>query len=124
VVELDTDLTSYVLKNYGHLMTEKENLADRHSLAAAKISKASPDSRNRLRTSLNELLSTDPEVLALLEQGDEAFRLRTAARIYSEHHTQIVENRCSKCGVLARTPRARQCRACGCDWHDGIEIPR
>ena len=25
---------------------------------------------------------------------------------------------CPYCGQLLRTPRAKQCRACGMDWHD------
>ena len=30
----------------------------------------------------------------------------------------ITINRCPKCGRIVRTPRARQCRWCGFDWHN------
>jgi hypothetical protein len=31
---------------------------------------------------------------------------------------------CPYCGELLRTPKAKQCRACGMDWHDPEHIVR
>ena len=40
------------------------------------------------------------------------------AQYLMEHHSsEIYINNCPKCGKLARTPRAKQCRHCGHDWH-------
>jgi ribosomal protein L40E len=64
------------------------------------------------------LLSDDPEVLSLTREGFEPFLMRTAERIFNAHQKEIVLNCCPKCGaLLAKTPKARQCRFCRYDWH-------
>ncbi|MDR6238778.1 hypothetical protein [Aureibacter tunicatorum] len=63
----------------------------------------------------DELSSDDPRVLDLLKDGDLAFRRRVAERIYKEHFDELERNLCPKCGGIARTPFAKQCRYCGSD---------
>jgi hypothetical protein len=62
-------------------------------------------------------LSNDPQVLLLEAGGLEEFQARTARRIMADHADKVFFNYCPACNALARTPRARQCRFCGHDWH-------
>jgi ribosomal protein L40E len=43
--------------------------------------------------------------------------VRTAQRILDKHSDEIVFNYCPRCGALAKTPKARQCRVCHHDWY-------
>ncbi|GEM63567.1 hypothetical protein SF1_15490 [Sphingobacterium faecium NBRC 15299] len=63
------------------------------------------------------LLTKDLTALSLIHDGIEKFYKNTAQRILSNHHAQITFNNCPKCGKLARTPLAKQCRYCYFDWH-------
>jgi len=54
------------------------------------------------------------ETLAKLSPGD---LIRRIADRIGHEHSQVLFNHCPKCGKLARTPFARQCRYCNYDWH-------
>src|SRR5271163_558679 len=119
---MENEKAGYVLRYYGHLMTGHEQLARRHLEATAKATHGRTDSasQNELRNSshpLHSLLSSDPEVLKLTCDGIDAFEVRTSQRILAEHSSEIVFNCCPRCGALAKTPKARQCRSCRHDWH-------
>jgi ribosomal protein L40E len=47
----------------------------------------------------------------------DAFKLKLVSRIYNEHKNELQLNLCPKCGKIARTPEAKQCRFCFYDWH-------
>lgn len=119
---MDRHLAGYVLTYYSRFMTEKEKLANRHLMGTAKATHCRPDlaaqqeARNS-RSHLRKLLSDDPEVLELTRDGAERFLQRTAKRIMAAHSAEIQANRCPRCGQIARTPKARQCRFCFFDWH-------
>ena len=57
----------------------------------------------------------DPQVLAALAHGFNAFRRAVRDRVLRDHPDII--NRCPKCGRVVRTPSAKQCRWCFHDWH-------
>ena len=57
----------------------------------------------------------------LIYFGTDALYLRIAERVLREMPEQVEFNQCPRCGGLARTPRARQCRHCYFDWHDSTE---
>ena len=57
-------------------------------------------------------------ILGWRETGCNAFVLRRGRRILNQHRNEIFLNYCPQCGKLARTPKTRQCRFCGHDWHD------
>ena len=119
---METESASYVLRYYGYLMTMQERIARKHLEATAKAMHGRTDvaAQTLLRNSphdLRKLLSDDPEVLRLTAEGLERFVAQTARRIMDEHKSEIVFNLCPRCSSLARTPRARQCRFCGLDWH-------
>jgi hypothetical protein len=122
--EMENEKARYVLRYYGHLMTTPERLAQRHLFAIEKArhGQTASASENELRNSshpLGRLLSSDPEVLKLTSDGIGAFEVRTSQRILEGHSNEIFFNYCPRCGALAKTPKARQCRFCRHDWHSG-----
>lgn len=118
------DKAWYVFRYYGHLMTERERIAHRHLAGTAKATHGRTDAasqaeaRESARPHLREMLSSDAEVLRLTSAGLNGFIEKTAHRILNEHRDKISFNNCPQCGALARTPKARQCRLCGFDWHE------
>jgi hypothetical protein len=121
---MEPERARYVLRYYSHLMTSQEQLAQRHLMGTGKATHgrtdeaAQAEARASARPSvIRDLLSNDPEVLQLAKDGFDAFAVRTAKRILDEHSDQIVFNCCPRCGALAKTPKARQCRFCRHDWH-------
>lgn len=120
-MENKRDISHYVVRWYARLMTPVEQLARRHLFATMKATKGRSDveAQREARKSAvrSRLLSDDAEVLRLAAAGYEAFVERTSARISADCRDEVFFNRCPKCGALARTPTARQCRFCAHDWH-------
>lgn len=120
---MDADIASYILRYYGHLMTKQEKLAHKHLQGTLKSTRGRSDvaaqQEARNRDHLREMISDGPEVVRLVDSGFQVFIEQTAKRILSQHGERIVLNHCPQCGALARTPKARQCRFCGHDWHNG-----
>jgi hypothetical protein len=120
---MDTEKAAYIVRYYGHLMTLQERLAQRHLTGTAKLTHGHTDAaaqrevENSSHPIARDLLSKDPEVLQLASDGIDAFMVRTGQRILDEHSKEIVFNLCPRCGALAMTPKARQCRFCRHDWH-------
>lgn len=56
-------------------------------------------------------------VYKLLENGKDVFKQNLTKRIIEEYKNHLLFNYCPKCGELARTPKAKQCRFCKHDWH-------
>lgn len=52
----------------------------------------------------------------LVALGEIALEEKIAERILRNHRNEVINN-CPKCGKLARTPKAQQCRYCQYDWH-------
>ena len=119
---MESKKAQYVLRYYGHLMTTQERLAQRHLIGTEKATHGRSDvaAQNEVKNSshhLSRLLSNDPEIVQLASDGIDAFMIRTAQRILDDHSNEIVFNNCPRCGALAETPKARQCRFCRHDWH-------
>ena len=53
----------------------------------------------------------------LVTMGRAGMEVAIAERILTRSRDEVLNN-CPKCGALARTPRAKQCRHCGHDWHN------
>ncbi len=111
---MDRELAAYVVRYYSHLMTERESAASRHLVFQDKMAHTSSAG---VRSHLAPMLSNNPEVLALTDAGMDAFTRQVAERIMREHGQEIYLNCCPKCGKIAKTPQARQCRFCFHDWH-------
>lgn len=59
---------------------------------------------------------SDVNTNKLVELGEERLKLKIAERLLKDSRDKIINN-CPKCGLLARTPKAKLCRYCGHDWH-------
>jgi hypothetical protein len=120
---MDEHLASYVMRYYRRFMTAKERLAHAHLFATEKLGHdgahvIAQKHAGKSRHPAHRLLSDDPEVLELVQGGTSKFLLRTAERICAAHQDEIHVNRCPRCGEVAKTPKAKQCRFCKHDWHD------
>jgi hypothetical protein len=104
-------LTWYVVGYYGRLMTKAEWLAYRALLAEGKVQ------GDYSSESVEDLRTSDPDALSLMNDGPELFMQRIRDRILRDHLDKVVFNYCPKCGGLAMTPRAQQCHWCFHDWH-------
>lgn len=92
----------------------------RHSHSLMKLNYDIAENSSRVKIYYkNGWLSTDPTVLDLLKYGYDTFEENIVQRIMRETPEKVFFNNCSKCGGLARTPYARQCR-CGHNWHHTV----
>jgi hypothetical protein len=102
-------------------MTVQERAAYNHLAGTMKATLGRSDNaaqeEARRDTVFSRWLSDDPEVMMMARDGYEPFLERTAARILSQNKNDVFWNNCPRCRELARTPKAKQCRFCGFDWH-------
>jgi|SRR5580704_2510808 hypothetical protein len=117
------DLATYLIAYHSRFMTEAEKLAYRHLAGTFKITHGRSDSaaQHEARNDpepRRRVLSDDPELLELARDGMQSFLLKTAERILAAHAGEISINRRPRCGEVAKTPKAKQCRFCRHDWHD------
>ena len=112
---MDQELIDYIINHYSVLLTLKEKAAQKHYLVTLKTANAkTPEYQDMLMRTWG---AKDPEVLALLGNGYDEFKRRSADKVLKEHKDKVFINTCPKCGRLARTPLAKQCRYCRHDWH-------
>ena len=120
-MELTPQAAHYVTRFYAQLMTDMERKAQRHLFGAMKATKGRSDETAQRQAQTHkiysQMLSDEPSVLRLARAGYEEFEARTAARILRDFGDKVFFNYCPKCGELAQTPTAKQCRHCGHDWH-------
>lgn len=110
----ETDLEHYIVIHYHGLLTFEEKLAYKYYLANQKVE----SSNEKLgKIIMSKWGTTSKDALELLEGGYDEFKKRVANRILLEQPNSIFINNCPNCGKLARTPKAKQCRFCGHDWH-------
>lgn len=110
------ELIEYIFRYCDHFMTDKENKANWHQFAIEKSGYGAKEGfYNHFKQKGH--ISNDPEVLALLENGFQSFKEKVVTCIYNEYKTKLNLNLCPKCGKVARTPRARQCKFCSHNWH-------
>jgi hypothetical protein len=119
---MDIDQAQYILRYFGHFMTKQEQRAQRHLFGTQKLTHGRSDATaqreaRNMSHPTRELLSDDEIILQMTSEGSEPFLLRTAQRIFEEHRSEILFQYCPRCGRLAKTPKARQCRFCYHDWH-------
>ncbi|WP_442590795.1 hypothetical protein ACSBL2_06145 [Pedobacter sp. AW31-3R] len=117
---MDQETADYIFNYYSILLNDKEKLALRHLHSLIKLDCGNDP--NVLNTNIRLYkkigwLTEDQDALALVLLGEEKFKLKAADRIWSEHKEKIQLNCCPKCNRLTRTPKARQCRHCGFNWH-------
>lgn len=113
---MNKELARYLILHFPRSLTDLEYQAIKHAQAVEKIGNAGPDSGMAIFYKTRGL-TDDPAVQDLLKDGYDAFELNVANRIIAECSEKVFLNKCPKCGKLARTPYARQCRFCHHDWH-------
>jgi len=111
---MEQDQARYIVRYYSHLMSTEEKFAYTNLNVQLKSAHASPS----MQAHLSQLLSDNPEAVELAKDGLEAFEQQAAGRILEVHGNTVILNYCPRCGKLAKTPKARQCRFCFHDWHD------
>ncbi len=111
---MDQDKVQYILRYFMDLMTDHEISALKNHMYTSKTS-----DNSTLRNIMTERkwIDYNPEIVKLLESGYDEFELFVATRIMDENPEKVIFNNCPKCGKLARTPYAKQCRFCSYDWH-------
>jgi hypothetical protein len=112
---MDKETAAYIKNYFSRLMTKDEQLALMHHLYTYKTGR-SHNLTNLIRS--KGWISATPNVKEMLKDGYEEFELNVARRIIKESPEKVFLNNCPKCGRLARTPFARQCRLCGHSWHN------
>ena len=113
----DVALRAYVLQYFPHLMTPLERRVTEY---IAPIVSHAEDSKILM---LYEFLEerdghvNDAEVISAF-QTPFVVRIENAVdHVLKTRRDELIENRCSQCHRLARTPVAKQCLWCGYDWH-------
>ncbi len=106
-----TELAKYIFDHYPNLLTTEERLARKHLIGLQKLKDEDSESRRRF------WLSTDENVLILLENGSEEFFRKTVERILRDYPNEVFLNKCPKCNALTKTPKAKQCPKCYFSWH-------
>ncbi|HXG10838.1 MAG TPA: hypothetical protein VNK04_13855 [Gemmataceae bacterium] len=130
---MDDDVVEYIWKYHRDLLTPAEVSADNRLMLLGAGEPPDPSAglppdalafasryAEKSRRQVEEILRRDPalnspEVLALVEGGEAAFRRRVAERVLREH-AGLALNRCPRCGGLCRTPKSKQCFRCGHSW--------
>jgi hypothetical protein len=106
----------YIIVYFSELMTATEKLALRHQQSTVKLDGSTNENLTKVYYRKG-WLSDDPEVLNLLSEGPDQFMIDCTERILKESGDKVFLNLCPVCKKLARTPKAKQCRFCGYDWH-------
>jgi len=114
--KVDKETTNYIIQYFPELLTTQERIAIRHAIYTEKFENSAwPDD---IWFREKGLITSDQTILDLLKDGYDIFEQRVISRILSEAKDRIFFNNCPKCGKLARTPAAKQCRHCGDNWRD------
>lgn len=116
---LDPFTIDYIIDYNSNFMTDLEAKAWKHYTTTFSMpSLRANDPSSEVQQHLLEIgwITDNKEALALLQDGWLKFRENTALRIFKEHADEIFFNNCPKCGILARTPMAKQCRFCSHQW--------
>jgi hypothetical protein len=118
---MDLDKAAYIARHYSDLFSPTERLAYRRLFLTEKITHGRSDAAAQAEAANHPRhrheFADDPEILRLAALGYQGFIIKTAERIMAIDGHRMFFNCCSRCGRLARTPKARQCRFCFHDWH-------
>lgn len=113
---MDKETAKYLVTYFFRLLPDEEKLAWKHHSSLLKLE--SNDNPKAMEVYKRKGWITDEKkILDILIEGYDKFEERTAEKILKKYPDKIFLNNCPNCNKLARTPYAKQCRFCGCDWH-------
>jgi hypothetical protein len=111
------ELLLYIWDYCGRYMTKHEQAASIHNRAAERLEFGNKIGFHKYQHQENDI-SKDENVLKLLANGYENFKVTVSTRIWNEHKGELELNLCPKCNKIARTPDAKQCRFCSHSWRE------
>ena len=111
---MDTETVDYIIRYFSNLMTDDEKLALKNQMY---MSKSSDNTTLRNIMIKRKWINNSPQTTTFLKDGYETFKINIVKRIMNEIPEKVFFNNCPKCGKLARTPQAKQCRFCSYNWH-------
>lgn len=114
---MEIEKAKYIITYFSNLLSQEENIAIKHTNSC--IIRGDDFEKPTIRNFYlkHGWITEDQKVLQLLLNGYDNFQIQTAKRILEQNPDKVFFNECQKCGKLARTPFARQCRFCGHNWH-------
>jgi hypothetical protein len=105
---MDQDTASYIINYFSRFLSVNEAKAIRHETSLFKVG---DDEKLLQMHSKRGWISDDPEILEMLRDGFETFRVRTAERILKENDDLVFLNKCPECFKLTRTPKCQTVQA-------------
>jgi hypothetical protein len=113
---MDKETANYIIQYFSQLLTQEERLAIKHTMSLEKLSNSTNSNLDKIFKQAG-WITENQTAIDLLKDGYDAFEIKVAKRICNNHQQEVFLNNCEKCGKLARTPYAKQCRHCGHNWH-------
>ena len=113
---MDEELKKYLIKKCQSWMLPEEKKAIKQiELRESEIYNAE---KSKLAQKKMELVYGigDEKTDNLVALGKERLEYKIANRLLKDNNGII--NKCPKCGKLARTPKAKQCKYCGNKWFE------
>lgn len=113
----DRAFRAYIRRHFAHLLTPLERRVTEYDVPV--VSDANDSKVRRLYDSLERRDGhvEDQDVVNAMQTPIEMRIENAVTRVIAERFEEIYQNRCPDCNRLARTPSAKQCLWCGCDWH-------
>ena len=113
---MDSELKKYLPEQCRSWMLEEEIIALRR-FTLTEYGKSVTQKNSLISYQMEKHYGFNNEkVNELVAMGQHLAKERIAHRILEDNPNIL--NNCAKCGKLARTPKARQCRYCGNKWFD------
>jgi len=111
------ELIDYIFQYCWKYYSAAEREAIDHNFGVVQFGKYPFGQHPKIDEAKNRFLTENQEALKLLENGYSEFIKNTATRIFNEHGNELELNLCPECGKITRTPKAKQCKFCGNNWH-------
>ncbi|MBW1296328.1 hypothetical protein [Aquimarina litoralis] len=113
---MESELKKYLLEQCGDWMLEEEKVILRR-LSLTEYGEITTRKSALIEHNIELFYRfQDDNINEMVSLGKTQAEENIAKRILKDNPSII--NNCSKCGQLARTPRARQCRHCGNKWFE------
>lgn len=123
-MDLNAEYIFYIVEYFLQVLSEEEQKAIRYAYFI--INNEEEDEYKEYVKVTDRILKQygmiqdNQSVLDYVRTGRDSFNARIANHMMEYYKDNIFFNYCPVCQKLARTPYARQCRHCGCDWHEKV----